>query len=224
VTRAAIHGPVPDSLAERSVRRLRGIAAQQPSSDADREDVAAARCWLAQWTLLQGDTVGVAGTIQHLQGETPAPQFFAACASLLEVWRLRVAGMPSFEALLAYDSLVRRGPVSRMRGPTGRFEPTQNLLLARWFREEGDYERALRAARRGRSSSPLVAAIVNDGYDMDYLREEAPLHALVGDTTSAIEAYERYLALREQANGPWALQLDSVKSEYLVLTGGPPDS
>jgi DNA-binding SARP family transcriptional activator len=224
VTRAAIHGRVPDSLAARSVRQLREIAAQVPSSDADREDIAAARCWLAQWTLSQRDTAGVAETISHLRENTPAPQFFAACASLLEAWRLRVAGLPSREALQAYDSLVRRGPVSRMRGPTGSFEPTQNLLLARWFREDGDHERALRAARRGRSSTPYVAVVVNDGYDMDYLREEAPLHVLVGDTAAAIVAYERYLAIREQANGAWALQLDSVRSEYLEITGGVPDS
>ena len=81
-------------------------------------------------------------------------------------------------------------------------------------------ERALRAARRGRSSTPFQAVVINGGLDMAYLREEAPLHALVGDTVAAIDAYERYLAFREDASGPWALQLDSVRAEYLALTGG----
>jgi hypothetical protein len=218
VIRAAVHVGVPDSLALPSVRQLRRIAAQQASSVEDREEIGAALCWLAQWDLFRGDTTGVAETIRHLREDTPVPGFFSACAGLLEAWRLRVVGLSSTEALLAYDSLVRQGPLTH--GPTGSFEPTQNLLLSRWLREDGDYERALRAARRGRSSSPLAAVLVNDGFDVAYLREEAPLHALVGDTAAAIQAYERYLTFREEASGPWALQYDSVRAEYLALTGG----
>ncbi len=221
VIRAAVNVGVPDSLALASVRQLRRIADQEPSSNVDREEIAAALCWLAQWDLFRGDTTGVAETIRHLREDTPVPGFFSACAGLLDAWRLRVAGLTSMEALLTYDSLVRQGPLSR--GPAGSFEPTQNLLLARWLREDGDHVRALRAARRGRSSTPFVAVAINGGFDMAYLREEAPLHALVGDTTAAIEAYERFLAFREEASGPWALQLDSVRAEYLALTGGPPD-
>ena len=221
VIRAAVNVGVPDSLALPSVRQLRRIAAQQASSVEDREEIATALCWLAQWDLFRGDTTGVAETILHMREDTPLPGFFSACAGLLEAWRLRVVGLPGTEALLAYDSLVRQGPLRH--GPTGSLEPTQNLLLTRWLREDGDYERALRAARRGRSSTPFQAVVLNDGFDMAYLREEAPLHALVGDTTAAIEAYERYLTFREEASGPWALQLDSVRAEYLALTGGPPD-
>lgn len=220
VVRSAVNVGVPDSLALPAVRQLRRIADQVPSSDEDREEVASARCWLAQWDLSRGDTTGVAETIRHVREDTPVPEFFSGCAGLLDAWRLRVAGLPSAEALFSYDSLVRQGPLSRQAGPTGSFAPTQNLLLARWLREDGDMERALRAARRGRSSTPFQAVVINGGLDMAYLREEAPLHALVGDTVAAIDAYERYLAFREDASGPWALQLDSVRAEYLALTGG----
>ena len=57
----------------------------------------------------------------------------------------------------------------------------------------------------------------NEGYDIVLLREEAPLLALVSDTIAALESYERFLAFREEASGPWATQLDSVKSEYVAL-------
>ena len=69
-----------------------------------------------------------------------------------------------------------------------------------------------------------MASLFSEGYDVVFQREEAPLHAFVGDTAAALEVYERYLSLREGANGPWLLQLDSVRAEYLALTGGPPDA
>ena len=62
----------------------------------------------------------------------------------------------------------------------------------------------------------IVADLIEQGTD--------PLHAMVGDTAAALQAYEWYLVFREQANGPWLLQLDSVRAEYLALTGGLPDS
>lgn len=223
VVREAIYIGLPDEITEPSVRLLEQVAGQGTSSDSDREDVACARCWLAQWNLSRGDTTGVAATIRHLREGVPVPVFFSGCASLLEAWLPRVAGLPHTAAVLRYDSLARRAPVYRQNGPTGEFWPIVNLSLARWFREDGDYERALAAARRGRKWSGM-AAILTDGYDVVFQREQAPLHALVGDTAAAIAVYERFLAFREEANGPWAVQLDSVQAEYLALTGGLPDS
>ena len=223
VVREAIYIGLPDEFTAHSVRLLRRVADQDPSSDSDREDVAVARCWLGQWNLSRGDTTGVSATVRHLRDEVPVPTFFSGCAALLEAWRLRVAGLPYAAALNSYDSLARRAPVYRQEGPTGEFWPILNLPLVRWLREAGDYERALAAARRGRPGAPM-AAMFSYGYDIVFLREQAPLHALVGDTAAALQAYEWYLAFREQANGPWLLQLDSVRAEYLALTGGPPDS
>ena len=91
-----------------------------------------------------------------------------------------------------------------------------NLQLARWLREDGDYTRALAASLRGRSGHGM-GLMWNEGYDILLLREEAPLLALDGDTIAALESYERFLAFREEASGPWAAQLDSVKSEYVTL-------
>jgi len=223
VVREAIHIGIPDDFTAHSLRLLRQVASQEPSSDSDREDAGAARCWLSQWNLSRGDTTGVSATVRHLRDEVPVPTFFSGCAALLEAWRLRVTGLPHAAAMNSYDSLARRAPVYRQEGPTGEFWPILNLPLVRWLREDGDYERALAAARRGRPGAPM-AAMFFWGYDIVFLREQAPLHAMVGDTAAAIQAYEWYLAFREQANGPWLLQLDSVRAEYLALTGGLPDS
>jgi DNA-binding SARP family transcriptional activator len=223
VVREAIYIGLPDELSAHSVRLLRQVAGQEAYSDADRESVASARCWLSQWNLSGGDTTGVSATIRYLREDVPVPAFFSACAALLEAWRPRVAGIPHTAATLRYDSLARRAPVYRQEGPTGEFWPIVNLSLARWFREDGDYERALAAARRGRRWAGM-ASLFSEGYDVVFQREQAPLHALVGDTAAAIAVYERYLTLREEANGPWAVQLDSVQAEYRALTGGLPDS
>jgi len=223
VVREAIYIGLPDAFTAHSVRLLRRVADQVPSSDSDREDAAVARCWLGQWNLSRGDTTGVSATVRHLRDEVPVATFFSGCAALLEAWRLRVAGLPYAAALNSYDSLARRAPVYRQEGPTGEFWPILNLPLVRWLREDGDYERALAAARRGRPGAPM-AAMFSWGYDIVFLREQAPLHAMVGDTAAALQAYEWYLVFREQANGPWLLQLDSVRAEYLALKGGPPDS
>jgi len=223
VVREAIYIGLPDEFAAHSVRFLRRVADQDPSGDSDREDAAVARCWLGQWNLSRGDTTGVSATVRHLRDEVPVPTFFSGCAALLEAWRLRVTGLPHAAAIYSYDSLASRAPVYRQEGPTGEFWPILNLPLVRWLREDGDYERALAAARRGRPGAPM-AAMFSWGYDIVFLREQAPLHAMVGDTAAALQAYEWYLAFREQANGPWLLQLDSVRAEYLKLTGGPPDS
>ncbi len=224
VVRDAIYIGLPDDFTAHSVRLLRRVAEQEPSSESDREDVASARCWLGQWKLSRGDTTGVSATVRHLREDVPVPNFFSGCAALLEAWQPRVAGLPHAAAMQSYDSLARRAPVYRQQGPTGRFWPIVNLSLARWFREDGDYERALAAARRGRSGAPFPAVVGSAGYDIVFLREEAPLHALVGDTAAAIQAYEWYLAFREQANGPWLAQLDSVRAEYVALVGGPLDA
>lgn len=223
VVREAIYIGLPDELSAHSVRLLRQVAGQEAYSDADREGVASARCWLSQWNLSGGDTTGVSATIRYLREDVPVPAFFSACAALLEAWRPRVAGLPHTDATLSYDSLARRAPVYRQEGPTGEFWPIVNLSLARWFREDGDYERALAAARRGRRWAGM-ASLFSEGYDIVFQREEAPLHALVGDTASALEVYERYLTFRAEANGPWLLQLDSVRAEYLALAGDLPDS
>jgi DNA-binding SARP family transcriptional activator len=223
VVREAIYIGLPDEFTAHSLRLLRQVVDQDPSSDSDREDIAVARCWLGQWNLSRGDTTGVLETIRHLRNDVPAPQFFSGCSALLTAWRLRLAGLSDTSAISSYDSLARRAPVYRQEGPTGEIWPILNLPLARWFLEDGDHERALAAARRGRAGAPM-AAIFSYGYDVVFQREEARLHALVGDTAGALKAYESYLARREEANGPWLLQLDSVRAEYLALTGGRPDA
>ncbi|MEJ2548808.1 MAG: BTAD domain-containing putative transcriptional regulator, partial [Gemmatimonadota bacterium] len=77
VVREAIYIGLPDAFTAHSVRLLRRVADQVPSSDSDREDAAVARCWLGQWALSRGDTTGVSATIRHLRNDVPAPQFFS---------------------------------------------------------------------------------------------------------------------------------------------------
>lgn len=212
LVRDAVYIGWPDATVSASVGFLEDLAQQDPSSTVSIDDLAAARCWLAQWDLSQRRTERVPETIRFLRQDVPVPAFFSSCAALLETWLLRSEGQPHVESLLALDSLMRAGPL--MQGPV--LNSAINLQLARWLREDGDYKLGVEATLRGRSGHGM-GLMWNEGYDIVLLREEAPLLALVGDTIAALESYERFLAFREQARGPWETQLDSVRSEYVAL-------
>lgn len=76
--------------------------------------------------------------------------------------------------------------------------------------------RALAAVRRGRPWGTWTTDL-SAGLIVDFLREEGRLAAATGDTAGAVQAYEHYLALRDDPEPPWRAQRDSVQAELATL-------
>jgi hypothetical protein len=86
-----------------------------------------------------------------------------------------------------------------------------NLMLARWFEEQGDTAAAFRAARRQNLRFSIVAPA--------QLYEEGRLAALNGDTASAVRAFEHFLTLRDQPDpGPMTDQVRQAEAQVAALT------
>jgi len=105
------------------------------------------------------------------------------------------------------DSLMNDGAVARLSN-------VANLLIARWWRERGDYGRALAAARRIPYDNSILSVYPA------YLREVGQLAAQQGDAASAAQAYGHYLSLRTHPDSVMQLQVDSVTAEARALGGG----
>ena len=99
-----------------------------------------------------------------------------------------------------------------------------NLVIGRTRREAGQPGQALAVLRRRPDivGEAVVTGVRTNafGFTVDYLREEAPLFAALGDTATAMATYEHYLRLRDERPDyePWAAQWDSVRTEYEALT------
>lgn len=85
------------------------------------------------------------------------------------------------------------------------------LALARAWEDFGDVPRALAVVRVRPNGGPWVLV------EATRCREEGRLAALAGDTTGAIAAYRRYLALRQDAEPPLIPQRDSVTAALARL-------
>jgi tetratricopeptide (TPR) repeat protein len=94
--------------------------------------------------------------------------------------------------------------------------PGGNLVLARLHERQGDLAAALAAVRR-RARWSVVPA----DYLGRYFREEGRLAAAAGDRQGAIDAYQRYLALRGPAEPPVAAQVERVRNELAALLAEP---
>jgi serine/threonine-protein kinase len=106
-----------------------------------------------------------------------------------------------------------------MSGGIGHLAITGNLaslLQARWFEAHGDQQAALRAVRRrvqnyNRLHTMLLPA---------YLRDEGRLAEATGDTAGAIQAYQRFLRLRDRPDpGPTQDQVNQVRAHLVELVG-----
>jgi tetratricopeptide (TPR) repeat protein len=155
------------------------------------------------------------GAREYLAREAARGYGYEGWTALIDVLLRRAEGGDVHGALLRMDSIVRPLPL-----PHGFNEwlpmsiEVQNLALARLLAAHGEQELALQAIRR----RPYVAAYAAMCSSLpEYLREEGRLAAALGDTAGAIEAYEHYLALREDPDPPWRAQWDSVKSELAAI-------
>ncbi len=208
VFRALLLGPSEDSTATGAMQRLERIAGGGDSEQLSPYDRTVARCWITLWRLEHGDTTGARETLRRV-AESDRSYRFTGWAAVIDAMLTRLEGGDVRASLLRADSVMRGGP----RGGSDRSLEVQNLLLARLLGEYGEPERALAAIRRRFYHAPW-------GMDYtsipEYLREEAKLAAIVGDTTGAVEAYRHYFALRDARpdHPTWAASWDSMRVEY----------
>jgi hypothetical protein len=98
-----------------------------------------------------------------------------------------------------------------------------NLIVARLLAELGDTTRALAAIRRGPGGPVGNERTPHWSLGMlpEFLREEGRLAAAAGDTSGAVRAYRRYLALRDgvaRSRGEYA---DVQRELRALMPGGP---
>jgi len=164
-------------------------------------------CVLAQWRLSRGDTTGVRGAISAL---TSAPARVTtpvlvrtqpnACAELLDASLAVATGAPDAAARLQrLDSMVFTPQVA---GDAVAYAP---ILAARLYERRGAPVLALRAIRRRTYMSGWPRYLAN-AWAM-----EARLATQVGDSTGAMTAYRRFLALRDSPEDALVPQVESAR-------------
>ena len=175
-------------------------------------------CEVGMWEAARRDTdalATLAGRVAEAATDSAvAPMerpYYAACAALLDALHAELTSDPAADARrLHAETLLAPGP--RGRG-TSLLVPL-NLLLARLHEGAGDLEAALRATRRAEAPFSYSSLLHIK------LREEGRLAALTGDRAGAIEAYRRYLGLRDPEPDQRALD-DRIRRELARLTGEP---
>jgi len=199
VFRALLLGPSEDSTATGAIQTLERISAGRDGEPLSADDRTLARCWITLWRLEHGDMTDARETLRHL-AEVERPYRFAGWAGLIDVLFTRLEGGDVRASLLRVDSVVREAP----RGGGWNSAEVHNLMLARLLREYGEPERALAAIRRRVYHAPYAD---NHFSIPEYLREEARLAAIVGDSDSRPD------------HPTWAASWDSMRVEYGALTG-----
>jgi len=170
-------------------------------------------CVLAQWRLGHGDTTDVRRLADLLRAE-PANGVVESvavtppwvCAGLVEAALAVQLGRPdAFRLLARIDSLALSPAVV---GDAAAYAP---LLLARLHERLGDVSGALAATRR---RSYMVGW---PRYLATTLRAEGRYAGLLGATEVAHSAYERFLALRAQADSALAPDVQAVRRAVTSL-------
>ncbi len=182
-------------------------------------------CFGQLYRITIGDTSGTGDAIRQLRAfarreppPLPRDQWLGIdhelCPLLLEVL---VEGPPPvgqpWRRLDHLDSLMHDGPQGFsevvVTGPTA----FANLTIARLREAQGDHAAALAAIRR-REVDYFPAYLWSLP---TFLRQEGRLAALVGDTTGALRAYDKYLTLRTDPMAVLRPQRDSVRAERTAL-------
>jgi hypothetical protein len=209
-----------DSALEREVREAE-----------DPIDRGSALCWRAQLRLHRDAGADVSEAIRVLSEDSVyAPLAVSRmCAPFLRLLVAVNEGSDVMPALKALDGVVSRIPLDgwdrSLFREDGQLELLRaaNLTIARILRESGLPGEALHVLQRRPDSAGAYVASGNIGdalgFTADYLREEAPLYAVLGDTVMAIERYEHYFRLREERPEfeAWAAQWDSARAELEAL-------
>jgi tetratricopeptide (TPR) repeat protein len=209
--RAPLRLHILDALYAQGDTTLAAAAASQLSratAPAVLEGVSSAvadECVLSQWRLAHDDTIGVAHAIATLrtaatasQGEAAGPA--AACATLLDAWLAIATRAPDARARLDGTAALAFTPVTS--GEVSGYAP---VLLSRLYERLGQRRRALEVLRR----RPYMAGW--PAYLATAWADEGRLAEAMADSTSAREAYTRYLALHDEPELAVAPRVDSVR-------------
>jgi DNA-binding SARP family transcriptional activator len=134
----------------------------------------------------------------------------ATCLALLEAWeRVLVGGRDAARFVGHADSLIAQGP-----DMSTRLESEIPLVMAMLWERVGRPAEALRAIRR-------VGYFYRwPHYRAEELRTEGRLAAATGDTTGAIDAYRRYLDLRDAPDADLASDVRIVRQQLESLSRG----
>jgi hypothetical protein len=171
-------------------------------------------CAAAQWRLAEGQLEYARQAAQRLaRTRTPedAPGDVAEHRVCGQILRLRLAlaeGTQLEQAAALLDSLLTRSPwVYALVREVAIF------TLAEAQERLGDSRLALATMRRRELGmwNRLVTT---------RLREEGRLAAITGDTASALGAFERYLAIRDEPEASLAMEVSRVRQEFTRLEAG----
>lgn len=182
-------------------------AAMRGASDLASLDAAVANrlsdlCAVEQWRVWRGQSENVRASIRLLSSARPEGAADAApttCAALLEaIVAVREGARNAMARVMRVDSLLTFGP------PNAEMRTYAPLALARLYDAIGQRERARAAVAR----RPYMRTWPR--YLTTQLRLDGDLAVAAGDTTGALRAYTRFLALREDAE---------VRSTVLGLRG-----
>ncbi|HVF39682.1 MAG TPA: hypothetical protein VM939_07255, partial [Gemmatimonadaceae bacterium] len=158
------------------------------------------------WHLNTGDTAQARASLAWLRGQrqvTQRDRVVKVLPEMLIASRTRRADGAALRSLV--DSVALQGCCS---------SPDFVLpLLAQSYEASGDDAAALRVIRRGAWFWPprMLATL---------LREEGRLSAKLGDRTSAIRAYEHYLALRSDPEPSLQPERERIRAEVQMLKRG----
>jgi hypothetical protein len=196
------------TVARDAVGRIEtSVAATRASSSGERARLSTNLCVAALWSQSTGNVSKAQALLARLRPSATTRDSAAVhgadpklCLTLLDAMVAARNGTPEAQTLVArLDSLLAEGPY--VFG-----SDWANLALARLYESRGDAASALRVVRRRPydwDTGPL--------YLSTYLREEGRLATLTGDRATASNAYQRFLALRDNADESYRAQVEAVR-------------
>ncbi len=188
------------------------------------DSLALAHCYRGVLRLEREDRTGVPESVRFLRAE-PAVRSLALsrmCAPFLEYLVARGEGRAAHaEAARRLHDAVRERPLTFGRGPGMYYTDlyiasAANLALARSFGDLGHPETGLQIVER-RPVEPGYWGLF--GFHIEFVREEARLLALAGETKAAAARYEKYFRFRSTPPDlpSWAEDWEEARAEYEAL-------
>jgi hypothetical protein len=204
-------------VAEEAAEQLSLRVGRGPDASPTAEAIRLAdACVVAQWRLARGQTRGVRQIITTLRGAgvpgvtVPLGTSPIMCAELIDATLAVVTRQPeALQRVSRLDSLMLGGPAV---GDAGTYAP---LAVARLYERLGVPDRALVALRRRRYMA------VWPRYLSTMRRHEGELALRLGDRTTALMAFRRYLALLDDPEERVRPFVSAVRAEVARLEREP---
>ncbi len=206
------------SFAAELARQREDAVDRSPATAPADDNIYYEICGVSLWRLAHGDVAGTSRGIAKLNRvrdplASSQTAYIRLCADVLETRLAHLEERPDARRQLErLDSLARTAPAT-----ITWMLAAANLTSAQLWEKHGDIERALNATRRRPHitdfGEPRVLVALST-----FLREEGRLAHLAGDTTGALRAYAKYLALRRDAEPSGAAEVARVTEEFRRLS------